>query len=114
MTTNCPGCGVKPEVWHRPGCRLEQCPYCGEHLLDCQCSDGLPPLDDRMVWKGYYFWLEACLEFGFFEKQVNGSWLPCDGDEFGSRPDFLRVMRECYWNRNKKRFLRRQQTPHKQ
>src|SRR5207237_9186512 len=110
MATNCPVCGVAPEQWHRPGCRLEQCPYCGEHLIDCDCNDGLPPLDDRLTWRGYYFWLEACLEFGYFEKPQHGTWVACASDAQGARPDFLRGVRGCYWNRKKKGFERRTPT----
>jgi hypothetical protein len=104
---NCPACGVEPQQWHRPGCRLEQCPYCGEHLLDCFCSQTQPPLDDRMVWQGYYFWLEACLEFGFFHKEIGGDLVACQAGETASRPDYLRLLRECYWHRGRKRFERR-------
>jgi hypothetical protein len=107
MATNCPACGVEPHQWHRPSCRLEQCPYCGEHLLDCHCRESLPPLDDRMQWRGYYFWLEACLEFGFFEREIEGAWRPCRAEETASRPDYLRLVRECYWHRGRKRFERR-------
>ena len=107
MAMNCPVCSVAPEQWHRPGCRLEQCPYCGEHLIDCDCSNGQPPLDDRLQWKGHYFWLDACMEYGYFEKRLQGTWVACKAGETGARPDFLRVMRECFWSRKRKRFERR-------
>ena len=49
MTTsdNCPDCGVGPCEFHKAGCNIEQCPYCGRQLLSCVCEPR-PPLDDRL------------------------------------------------------------------
>lgn len=102
---HCPDCDAAPGSWHKNGCGWEQCPYCGEHLADCNCcADGPPPLDDRIAWSGACSWLVACLEFGFFERDVNGRWRPCHADEPGSQPDVSRLMRECAWSRLDKRF----------
>lgn len=106
---DCPDCGAAPDRWHRPGCTNEQCPYCGEQLSDCGCSEGAPPLDDRLVWTGTCFWLQACLHFDFFERKVNGSWEPCRSEDPGSQPDVNRLRQECVWNRDEKRFDRRQE-----
>lgn len=104
---DCPDCGVKPGQWHRPGCLWELCPYCGGHVVDCRCCDGLPPLDDRMRWAGTCPWLDACLEYGFFEKEVAGAWVPCRAGDHESQPDVSRLIRECVWDRQEKRFVRR-------
>jgi hypothetical protein len=101
---DCPDCGVAPGEWHQPGCSWEQCPYCGEHLGTCDC---LPPLDDRLSWTGSCFWLDACLEPGFFKKHVLGGWVPCAADDPESFPDVGRLLRQCVWNRAEKRFERR-------
>jgi hypothetical protein len=104
---NCPDCDVAPGAWHHGGCPWEQCPYCGEHLADCDCSDGLPPLDDRIRWPGCCPWIEACLEFDFFEKKVRGTWVRCRAEDPDSQPDVTRLLRECVWNREDKRFEKR-------
>jgi hypothetical protein len=98
---NCPECGVAPTELHQLGCGWEQCPYCGEHLADCDC---LPSLDDRLAWMGNCSWLGACIEFGFFEKEIDGRWIPCRDDDPESQPDISRLMRKCCWNRVKKRY----------
>lgn len=107
---DCPDCNVAPGNWHRRGCGWEQCPYCGEHLADCSCCNGSPPLDDRIRWSGSCTWLQACLEFSFFEREVNGVWRRCHADDPGSQPDVSRLMRDCHWNRLDKRFERRHRT----
>ena len=102
---NCPECNVAPGNWHRPGCAWEQCPYCGEHAADCGCRGAPPPLDDRMRWAGCCSWVEACLRFGFFERRLRGRWVPCHANDPGSEPDVSRLMRECAWDREAKRFV---------
>ena len=101
----CPECNVAPGSWHKAGCGWEQCPYCGEHLADCLCSGDLPPLDDRIQWSGACTWLQACLDFGYFEREERGMWRPCRPDEPCAQPDISRLMRECSWSRFDKRFV---------
>lgn len=103
-TMNCPDCGVPPGRWHRAGCGAEQCPYCGEHLADCYCSEELPPLDERLPWSGRCSWWKTCSAFGFFEREVDGTWVRCAADDDGSQPDVIRLLHECVWNRIEKRF----------
>jgi hypothetical protein len=67
-------------------------------------------MDDRLPWAGFCFWLDACLELGFFEKPVPGGWTPCAADDPESVPDFGRLLRQCVWNRSEKRFERRRAT----
>jgi hypothetical protein len=104
----CPVCGALPGSWHNKGCGWEQCPYCGEFAIDCACGPRIRPLDDRLRWIGACPWLTACLEYGFFEREVGGRWLPCSADALGSHPDVARLLRECWWSRDDKRFVRRQ------
>jgi hypothetical protein len=104
---DCPECHVSAGEWHRPGCEGEQCPYCGDHAVDCDCAAKPIPLDDRIRWSGSRPWEEACGHFGFFERQVRGGWIPCDPDEPGSMPDIVRLMTECSWDRLEKRFVNR-------
>ncbi len=99
-----PECGTDPGKWHRHGCSWEQCPYCGGHLGDCEHS---PPLDDRLPWTGFNFWLKACLELRFFRRQVKGGWIACRADDPGSLPDVGRLLKQCFWNRQEKRFEKR-------
>jgi hypothetical protein len=101
---NCPDCGVSVGERHWAGCSWEQCPYCGHHLQSCGC---LPPLDDRLPWSGGDFWLDACLELGFFKMEVPGGWVPCRADDPDSFPDVGRLLRRCVWNRAERKFQRR-------
>jgi hypothetical protein len=48
--------------------------------------------------------LDACLEFGLFERPVEGGWAPCHPGEPGSQPDVVRLLRHCRWNRLAGRF----------
>jgi hypothetical protein len=105
---DCPDCHVLPGAWHRPGCVFEQCPYCGKHTGDCGCCAGLPPLDDRLRWTGCCTYVEACLRFGFFERQDRGRWVPCRAEEDGAEPDVFRLLLECRWHRGRKWYELRQ------
>lgn len=91
---NCPGCRVEPGSWHRPGCVGEQCPYHGEHAIDCECDGSPVPLDDRIRWMGLCPWKQACRDFGFFEKEERGTWVRCRADEAGSEPDVSRLLQK--------------------
>ena len=102
----CPVCSVDAGRWHESGCGWEQCPYCGGHLIACRCRTR-PPLDDRIPWSGFCPWLNACQEFGFFEKKVHGKWMPCHTDALFALPDIRRLLQECAWNRLLQRFVRR-------
>jgi hypothetical protein len=102
--TECPGCGARPGAWHGDGCGWAQCPYCGNHLANC---DHEPPLDDQLPWGGYDFWLDACLELGLFRKQTRDGWVPCWADDPGSLPDVRRLLREFLWSRAERRFVYR-------
>jgi hypothetical protein len=112
---NCPTCGAKRGEWHQRGCDWEQCPYCGDALRECVCSPGgLPPLDDRIPWAGRSEWAMACLDLGFFKRRVGKTWLPCDADSPGSVLDVNRLLRECVWNREAKRFEPRRRKSRRQ
>jgi hypothetical protein len=95
---------VWPGDWHKPGCSWAQCPYCGDHLADC---DHEPPLDDQLPWGGYDFWLDACLELGIFKRQACEGWVRCTADEPGSLPDVRRLLREFIWSREERQFVSR-------
>jgi Zn-finger nucleic acid-binding protein len=99
---NCPECQAAPREWHRLGCEWEQCPNCGEHWVDCDC---LPALHDRLAWTGCCSWLDACIEFGFFEKEVDGKWVACRGDDSESQPDVSRLSRKCRWNQVERKYV---------
>ncbi len=99
---DCPECGVARGRWHQAECGWEQCAYCGEHAADCDC---VVPLDDRLAWTGQCPWLDACLAWGFFEREVGGAWIPCRAEDPGSEPDLSRLMSECVWDRAEKRFV---------
>jgi hypothetical protein len=102
---NCPDCGVESGNWHEPDCVGEQCPYHGEHAMDCECDGRPAPLDDRILWMGLCPWEQTCRDFGFFEREARGKWIQCDADEDGCEPDVSRLLRECRWDRDAKQFV---------
>lgn len=105
----CPDCGVRPGTFHRQGCDVERCPYCGGQLISCDCRRR-PPLDDRLVWDGLWPGVAECREFGWFAVLVPGKgWVPCGPDEPGATEDLNRLHMEARWDRKQKRFVRRQE-----
>jgi len=65
------------------------------------------PWTNRIPWSGFCPWLNACQEFGFFEKKVHGKWMPCHTDALFALPDIRRLLQECAWDRLRQRFVRR-------
>lgn len=41
------GCGAKHGEFHKPGCDIEECPFCHRQLISCDCSDDLLGIDSR-------------------------------------------------------------------
>ena len=108
-TERCPDCGASPGELHQPACDVEQCPYCGGQLLSCDCRR-IPPLDDRMPWRGLWPGVAECREFGWFARLVPGKgWVPCDPKEPDAREDLNRLHAEAKWDRKRKRFVLRQE-----
>jgi hypothetical protein len=35
-----PECGVERGGYHHPGCKVAECPRCGEPLAECDCLNG--------------------------------------------------------------------------
>ena len=103
----CPDCGALVGQRHQAGCDFEDCPYCGLQLVGCEHS-GAVPLDDRLDWDGARPMERAAIELGWYAHLVLGKgWLPCPADTADCIPDLNRVLGECDWDRDQKRFVRR-------
>jgi hypothetical protein len=102
----CPECGVPSGQYHRNGCDVELCPYCGDQLVGCVCPGVLPPLDDRMPWTGVFPGEEECREFGWFAQLLPGrGWVCCAEDDPDAEPDLHRLREQAVWDRMNKRFM---------
>jgi len=107
MTEHCPDCHCAKDQFHRPGCDLERCAYCGLQYLCCDHAEQVPD-DDRMRFNGSFPDQEACEELGLFAKLVPGQgWVACNRDEPGAFPDLNTLYATCQWNRQEKRWQRR-------
>jgi len=49
MSNNCHDCGAKPGEYHKSGCDVERCPFCGRQLISCSCV--LKLLGQEFGWK---------------------------------------------------------------
>src|SRR4051794_3175927 len=104
MTTDCPSCGVRAGQRHADDCDWEDCPYCGLQLLSCGHA-GAVPLDDRIAWEGARAAERAAVGLGWYAVLVPGhGWLACPEDTPGRIPDLNRVLANCRWDREGKRF----------
>lgn len=106
-TQACAGCDALVGEYHRPGCQMERCPYCGGPLCWClhfgRCDEGSdapwpPPLDDRIVWTGEWPGEKECRLFGRNESVT--SFVS------RSRRRLNRLAEATEWDRMNKRFVR--------
>jgi hypothetical protein len=108
----CPECGVQAGQYHRHGCDIEICPYCGEGLVSCACPAQFPPLDDRIPWSGSFPGEDECREFGWFAHLLpRRGWVACSEDDPGAEPDLHRLRQEAVWDRAGKRFVLPEMSP---
>ena len=103
---NCPGCGAEPGQWHRLGCGIEQCPYCGGQAAYCDEESPIP-LDDRLRWAGLWPGEVEAIKHHWYCKLTVAGWRSCRPDDPDGVPDLNRVRREMVWDRNRKRFLQK-------
>jgi hypothetical protein len=109
----CPDCGVEPGDLHLLGCDVERCPECGGQLISCGCfaesfdEDAIP---NRMEWDGEWPGLADCREYGLWcKRNPHGpGWTPCSQDDPEASEDLNRLMTECQWNKEKRKWLRKE------
>jgi hypothetical protein len=101
---NCPDCGVAPDEMHVRGCDQEQCAKWGAQRLSCGCPFRRGDL--RHPWTGIQPGVEECREYGFFSRRWPGrGYLPCHADDPGAVEDINRLVAECRWDAEKRRFV---------
>ena len=118
----CHDCNAKPGKKHKPGCDVERCPACGGQAM--QCLEG--HFDKKMVclntdtevkkkellpWTGEWPGKAECREYGFWcywkDGATHGSWVRCGKDHPEAREDLNRLVCECVWSREQRKFILR-------
>ncbi len=69
---NCHDCNAEPGQFHDPGCDMEECPFCHNQLISCDCCYkllGLNPkkghrLHERLNSKQSKLWDNICRKKG--------------------------------------------------
>ena len=122
-------CGARPGEVHRDTCGVARCMWTGQQLIQCDGSfadiarqlrkDGHDDMAERLayhlsfsedhdcghdVWTGLWPGVAECEEYGFW--CVGPPWQPCAKDTLGATHDLNRLVRECKWNRETKRWER--------
>jgi hypothetical protein len=102
----CPDCGAAQGKYHRLGCDVEQCPYCGGQLYVCGHE---PPSDDRLAWDGCWPGERECIQNGWYVRfdKGQGHYIPCDAGDPGAIPDINKFRIEYKWHRKTKRWVKK-------
>lgn len=59
----------------------------------------------RLPWQGFFPGSDACVEFGWYSKWVEGKgWVRCEADDKDAGPDLNRLV-EAHWNKEQRRFV---------
>jgi hypothetical protein len=53
LKQTCHDCGVSEGQLHKPGCDMEQCPFCGGQLISCDCCYEIMGIDCSPGSKAY-------------------------------------------------------------
>lgn len=118
---SCPECGVRIGNYHRPGCEIERCAFCGELLLACghghyridrrsgaMVKNEHPiPLDDREPYAGYWWCVRETIQANLWSRYVRGTWRQCAEDHPKAQPDLARFLKLHRWSRRAKRYVKR-------
>lgn len=102
MSKTCPDCGVTPGELHREGCDVERCPECGHQRISCFCETARPAIP----WSGEWPGAAECREYGFW-CHWDPPWVRCDEGHPGATEDLNRLLTECRWDADLRRFVRR-------
>ena len=115
----CHDCAVAVGEFHKLGCDVERCPFCGGQLLSCGCFyEKVDIVDDenitdeewekweqllkdsnRKPWNGIWPGVEACNEYGLWCKwSKDTGWVKCDREDPNASEDLNRLMIEFKWD----------------
>ena len=109
VSLKCRDCGISVGDYHLDDCDVETCSECGTQKLSCQCVQISPPVP----WLGYSSYEEAAKRLGFYcywdssgrgDPDKNYGWVTVDKDHPKATLDLNRVLRDCVWNKMKRKW----------
>ncbi|MCZ1001228.1 hypothetical protein O1M63_29245 [Streptomyces mirabilis] len=93
-STNCPDCAVSPGNVHLDGCDVARCAVTGYQRRGCTHTDDKCNTRWTGIWPGD----AECIEYGFVIDL---------GPDEDPMPDLNRLYRECDWDPDQQRMVRR-------
>jgi hypothetical protein len=105
-TQVCPDCCAYPGEQHIDGCDVERCLECGTQRISCDCSKDP---DQRVPWSGEWPGVRECREYGWYAKLTGQGWTSCHPDEPGAHEDLNRLHVDAVWDREKARFIQKEE-----
>jgi len=109
----CPVCEAGPGQFHKEGCDNERCAKCGTQRVSCEPMRGCDGVyqPERIAWSGREPGEAECEQYGYYSKIVpEKGWVACDKDDPDAQPDLNRLIMECVWDRQQKRYVKPDKT----
>ena len=106
---DCPDCSVAPGEFHRDGCDVARCAYCGCQQLSCGCADeSVGKHAESLPWTGFWPGTVEALMFGFTCVWNKAGWQECPPVHSQAQADLNRLMGTCEWDPSARRWMKPQ------